>query len=207
MHLDCRSLDVEHVPFDSPDVAVLIVDSRASRELRGGAYAERRAQCELACKVLGVDSLRDATLDDLKRAAGALGDVPLRRARHIVTENARVSALVSAVRTGDWPAAGRHMYDSHESMARDFEISCRELDVLVDLARGIGPDGGVFGARMTGGGFGGCIVVLAARDCADDLVRAMTPAYRSETGLSLRAYVSSPSSGAHRLDLASERAS
>lgn len=200
VHLDCRSLETDHVPFDEPDVAVLIVDSRAARELRTGAYAQRRAQCEAACETLGVDLLRDATPAQVEAARDSLGDVNYRRARHIVTENERVGALVAAVRNRDWAAAGEQMYRSHRSMAQDFEISCPELDTLVELARKQGPGAGVHGARMTGGGFGGCIVALVSRARADDIVAAIAPAYRDATGLALRAYVSSPSEGAHLVE-------
>lgn len=149
--LDCATLDVSPVPL--PDgVDVVIVDSGQRRALAGSAYAERRAQCEAAVAVIG--PLRTATLDDV----GRLDDPVLRRrARHVVSENARVVAFASALTAGDLPAAGRLLGQSHASLRDDFEVTTPELDGLV--AR-LAATAGVFGARMTGGGFGGSVVAL-----------------------------------------------
>ena len=202
LFLDCRSLEADHVPFQDPSVAVLIVNSHVSRELRSGAYAERRRQCTAACKTLGIDELRDATEATVEAAREVLGDVCYRRARHVTSENARTSEAVAAIRKQDWLQFGELMYDSHRSLAQDFEVSCAELDILVNLARQIGSDGGVYGSRMTGGGFGGCAVSLIERSKAPEIIATMQTGYRDATGIELTAYVSSPAAGARVLDAA-----
>ena len=196
LFLDCRSLQPEHVPFADPDVAILIINSHVSRELRSGAYAERRKQCTEACEILGVPELRDATEASVDAAKTALGDVCYRRARHVTSENARTVQAVAAINAQDWEEFGRLMYASHESMAHDFEMSCTELDTLVDLARNIGLDGGVYGSRMTGGGFGGCTVSLIKRAESEAIIEKIRGGYRDATGIDLTAYVSSPAHGA-----------
>ncbi|MBT8092795.1 MAG: galactokinase, partial [Gammaproteobacteria bacterium] len=116
VYLDCRTIEAEHVPFDNTDTTILIVDSKVSRELRSGAYAERRAQCDEACRIMGIASLRDADQALIETARQALGDVGHRRARHVVTENARTTAAVSAMRDSDWTRFGELMYESHASL-------------------------------------------------------------------------------------------
>lgn len=199
VYLDCRNLDAEHVHFDDPDVAVLIIDSKVSRELRDGAYARRRAQCAEACATLGVSHLRDATTDQVRGAREALGDVPYRRALHVTSEDERTARTVAAIRERRWTDAGREMYASHRSMREDFEITVPDIDRLVELARAVGVEGGVFGSRMTGGGFGGCTVSLIERDRVEDIVAAIAPAYLEATGRALEYYLSSPAQGAHVL--------
>ena len=199
VYLDCRTIEAEHVPFDDSDTAVLIVDSKVSRELRSGAYAERRAECDEACRIMGIDKLRDASEQMVEAARQALGDVCYRRARHVVTEDDRTVAAVSAMRGSDWARFGKLMYESHDSLKNDYETSCREIDVLVDLASTIGIPGGVFGARMTGGGFGGCVVALVDRNKAGDIIDALTAGYEEATDNTLSAYVSSPACGARAL--------
>lgn len=199
LHLDCRSLDTDHVPFSDPDVAVLIVDSNVSRELRDGAYARRRAQCTQACEALGVTHLRDADMDMLTAARDRLDDVIYRRARHVITEDLRTARTVAAIKRRDWAQAGTLMFDSHASLANDFETSVEALDRLVDIARSIGPDNGLYGARMTGGGFGGCVVTLVARAHADDITERLSHDYFDATGNRLKAYLSAPSAGARVL--------
>ncbi len=200
VYLDCRSLDAEHVHFDDPDVAVLIIDSKVSRELRDGAYARRREQCSQACETLGVSHLRDATVDQVMRAREALTDVPFRRALHVTSEDERTARTVAAIRERRWVDAGKEMYESHRSMAKDFEITVADIDLLVELARGVGVDGGVYGSRMTGGGFGGCTVSLIERQRVDEIIGAMAPAYAQATGRELEFYMSSPAQGAHVLN-------
>jgi galactokinase len=150
--IDCRTLEREPVPLP-PGVAVLVVDSGISRALTGTAYAERRAECERVAASLGLRSLRDATL-------GQVAGEP--RARHVVTENARVLAFVRALRAGDVDALGPLLLESHASLRDDFEVSTPELDVLVERL----VDAGALGARLTGAGFGGCVVAVARTDLA-----------------------------------------
>ncbi len=200
VYLDCRTLDAEHVVFDDSRVAVLIVDSKASRDLRSGAYARRRAQCVEACEVLGLAELRDATEDSIEAAKDRLGERLYRRARHVTGENRRTTAAVTAIKARDWPRLGELMYESHDSLAQDFETSCMELDTLVDLASGIGAAGGVLGARMTGGGFGGCMVALIERSMAGTIITTLSKRYADATGKLLSAFISSPAAGARVLE-------
>lgn len=153
MVVDFTALSVEYVPLP-PDVEVVVVDSGEPRTLEGSEYADRREDCERAAAMIG--PLASATLDDVEK----LDDELLRRrARHVVTENARVRHFAAALRLGDLPAAGRLMRESHASLAQDFEVTTPTLDRLVEK---IGETEGVYGVRMTGGGFGGCLVALTA---------------------------------------------
>jgi galactokinase len=174
--LDCRSLESQGVPLDDRAVAVLVINSRVKHALADGAYAERRAQCEAAAAALGVPALRDATRDLLEGAQGTLEPVLYRRARHVISENERTTRAAGAIRAGDWLEAGRLMAASHESLRDDYEVSCPELDWLADRA---GRVPGVFGARMTGGGFGGCIVCLVHPGALDDVARQVTTDYQA----------------------------
>ena len=152
--VDCRSLHAEVVPIDlnRADLTLLVCDTRVKRELSGTGYNERRASCEQAARDLGIALLRDAGERDLAKLSG----VALKRARHVVTENARVLAGVEALRADNFEAFGQLMYASHASLRDDFEVSTRELDTFVDLAARTG----ALGARLTGAGFGGCAIAL-----------------------------------------------
>ena len=161
--LDCRALTVKPVPLPA-GVAVVGVHSGVPRALAGTAYAERRAQCAAAEREVG--PLRDAQLDDLTALAD---EVLRRRARHVVTENARVLAFVDALAAGDHALAGAAMNDSHASLRDDFEVSTPAVDARVE---GLAAEPGVFGARMTGGGFGGMVIALCDAGAADPLATA-----------------------------------
>ena len=169
---DCRSLEVERVPVP-PEARFVIVQSGVKHALSDGAYNERRAECEEAARVLGVGKLREATpqvIDEAERSVPVQG-APLRRARHVVGENARVAAAVEALRTGDLAKVGQLMNESHESSRTLFENSCEELDFLAAEARNI-PD--CVGVRLTGGGFGGAVLALVKRGTEDDFVKAIS---------------------------------
>lgn len=149
--IDCTSLEVEPVPFP-PDVEVVVMHSGQPRALADSAYAERRASCEAAAAIIG--PLRDATMD----AANEIEDLRLRvRARHVISENERVRRFADALRAGRMDECGELMVESHESLATDFEVSTDKLDLLMEA---LGATPGVFGARLTGAGFGGCVVAL-----------------------------------------------
>ncbi len=164
--IDCRSLTTRPVRLPD-DIAVLIVHSGITRGLVDSAYNERRAACEAVAAHLKVAALRDIDLAELERAKAILNPVTYRRARHVVTENARTLAMADALRASDWATIGILMAASHASMRNDFEITTPEIDALVtrlaDATDALG------GARMTGGGFGGCVVVLVRRDRIDEL--------------------------------------
>jgi galactokinase len=151
------------------------VHSGIPRSLDSSAYAQRRAACERAAARIGVKTLRDATPE---RVAGD----PI--ARHVVSENARVTDFVAALRGGDLEAAGRLAIESHESLAVDFEVSTPELDLLVNLAVGCG----AYGARLTGAGFGGCIVALVPVEETDKIIDTVVDRYRAQTGLPVLAF-------------------
>jgi galactokinase len=197
MLLDCRSRQIEHIPLVDPNVSVLIVNTNVKHDLFGGEYAERRGQCESAARKLGVSWLRDVTIEHVNANRTKLDATELRRARHAVTEIARTVEAAAAVKAGDWPHVGQLMYASHESLRDDFEVSCSELDLLVDLARGIGPSGGVIGSRMTGGGFGGCTVSLVETTEVAVAAEKLAQSYRAETGIEPSLITSRPSRGAH----------
>jgi galactokinase len=194
--LDCRSRKPELVPMTDPAMALLIINTNVKHELTGGEYANRRAQCEQAAKTLGVRSLRDATADMLERARGNMDEVVFRRARHVIGEIERTPRAAKEVRASNWPVVGELMYASHASLRDDYEVSCPELDAVVDIARTIGPKGGVIGCRMTGGGFGGCAVALVRADKVDAISGRVAAQYGQRTKIKPTLFVSRPAAGA-----------
>jgi galactokinase len=195
--IDCRSETAEHVPLDDPDVAVLIVNSNVKHELTGTEYADRRSQCFEAARRLGAEMLRDVTSEQLEAEQDKLDLLLNRRARHVVTENERTLQAAAALQDRDWPQVGELMYASHASLRDDFEVSCPELDALVEIAQSIGRSGGVIGARMTGGGFGGCIVALVETAHVREIAERMSTAYRERVGIAATPFVTKPARGAH----------
>ena len=145
---------------------------------------------------MGVKALRDVTMPMLTAAKVQLDAVVYRRAHHVVSENRRTLAAADALVAGDWLAMGGLMYESHASMRHDFEISCPELDLLVELAGDIGEGGGVFGSRMTGGGFGGCTVSLIDTDSVDPIRRHIHKRYVEQTGIQPMVFATRPAAGA-----------
>lgn len=197
MLLDCRSQQVEHIPFADPNVTVLIINTNVKHELSGGEYAERRAQCESAARKMNVASLRDATPGQLENNRRELSDAEYRRARHAVGEIARTVEAAAEIKAGRWLQVGQLMYASHDSLRDDYEVSCSELDLLVDLARDIGPAGGIIGSRMTGGGFGGCTVSLVETAKVEQVGQELSQSYQAKTGIELSVLTSRPARGAH----------
>lgn len=200
MLIDCRSGAARAVSLAHPTACILIANSNVRHSLGDGAYAHRRAECETAARQLGVASLRDATPEMVDGARHALGPVIHRRARHVVTENARTLEAARALEAGAVQAAGSLFYDSHSSLRDDYEVSCAELDVLVDAARELGERFGVYGARMTGGGFGGCTVTLVEAEQVEAVSRELHRQYERRTGRTMTAFVSRPARGAHELN-------
>lgn len=194
--IDCRDLSTTPVPVPE-GTAILIVHSNVRRGLVDSAYNERRAQCSEAAAHLGVASLRDATRDALEAARDTLDDACWRRARHVLTENERTVASAQALRDGDLVTLGRLMAHSHRSMRQDFEITVPAIDRLVDiLQHAIGPQGG---ARMTGGGFGGCVVAVLPETAVPQAVAAVQAQYRSPDGQPGTVHVTIPVDGAQRV--------
>lgn len=196
--IDCRSHAVSPVAMDDPDVAVLIVNTNVPHKLVEGEYAKRRQQCETAAAALGVAALRDATLDQLTAAKASLNKTAWRRARHVITENERTVQAAEAMRAREWDAAGELMCQSHMSLRDDFEVSCPELDLLVELVLDQRHND-VFGTRMTGAGFGGCTVTLLRVDAAARVTADVTQRYHQRTGLTPTAFLTRPAAGAQQL--------
>jgi galactokinase len=194
--LDCRSRRTELIPMRDPEVSILITNTNVKHELTGGEYAVRRAQCEEAAGVLGVGSLRDATPNQLELARGRLPEVPYRRARHVIGEIDRTLKAAERIQASDWKTAGELMYASHKSLRNDYEVSCAELDAVVEIAAAIGLEGGVFGCRMTGGGFGGCTVALVCSGAVPAVSQRLAEEYERRTGLRPTLFVSRPAAGA-----------
>ena len=230
--LDCaQGLISSTIPCDDPQIAWLVIHSGVSHDLADGAYAQRRAECEMICEALQVGSLRDVTPEmittltpDLpvpspvpppvpppvpspvpspavsptpspiqSRLKEPLDEVLRRRARHVVTENQRVLAATEALKTANWPILGQLLFESHQSLRDDYQVSCEELDLLVELAQGHDE---VFGARMTGGGFGGCIVALVNREALSSVATSISQGFAQQVGLSPRCYQVNPTAGA-----------
>ena len=194
--LDCQSRKTQLVPMKSKDVAILVINTNVKHELTGSEYPDRRRQCEEAAKALGVKSLRSATLADVNAAPSKLTNLQFRRARHVVTEIGRTTGAAAAFANGDWETAGKLMYASHGSLRGDYEVSCPELDEVVAIAHAIGLKGGVYGCRMTGGGFGGCCVALVKASKVKAIAAKIAKAYKAKTKLTPTLFVSRPGQGA-----------
>jgi galactokinase len=177
--IDCRSLETTSVPIQLDGVSVLICDTRVKHELSSSEYNLRRAECLRAANILaksmpGVRTLRDVTVADFERFAAQLPGVVRSRCRHVVTENARTLAAASALGAGELSVMGKLMSESHVSLRDDYQVSCVELDVAVDVAAA---EAGVYGSRMTGGGFGGCTVSLVDNDAVERVSAAVKAAF------------------------------
>lgn len=195
--IDCRSLETKPTPVPE-NVAVIIVNSHVKHDLVTGEYNTRRQQCEAAAKFFGVKALRDvsvAQFHEKEAELTALDPEMAKRARHVITENQRVLDAVQALNKGDISRLGQLMNASHLSMRDDFEITTPEIDYLVELAQSvIGASGG---ARMTGGGFGGCIVALAPTEKVEEVRQVIEANYEKRTGLKESFYVCTASQGVH----------
>jgi galactokinase len=199
--IDTRALTYEAVPLPQSGVSIVIADTNKSRGLVSSEYNTRRAECEQAVALLkaflpGIRALRDVSLADFEKYGGELPEPIRRRARHVITEDARTLAGVAALKAGDVARFGQQMNASHESLRADYEVSCAELDAMVVAARDVA---GVYGARMTGAGFGGCAVCLVADEAVETFVREVPRRYQEATGLTATIYVTTASQGAERL--------
>ena len=197
--LDCRSRTVTPVAMTDPAVTVLIINTNVRHKLAETEYAKRRAQCEAAARILKVAALRDATPAALDAARQQMDPVVFRRARHVISENERTLQEARAIQASDWATAGQLMYASHASLRDDYQVSCPELDVVVEIAQEMGEAGGVIGCRMTGGGFGGCAVSLVKTEAVQRITRSLDAAYEKKTGTQARIFSSRPAAGARIL--------
>lgn len=193
--IDCRSLESEAV--DLPEVDILAVNTMVKHELGQSAYRDRVRECAAAAAAMGAGSLRDATPEQLEAAKGAIPEVVYRRARHVITEDQRVIAFIEASHRADLPAMGRLFIESHRSLQHDYEVSCEELDFLVDTALTIE---GVFGARMTGGGFGGCTVNLVRSGRSAAFREEIACAYQRHFSIEPQIYECRPAAGAGEVE-------
>jgi galactokinase len=197
--LDCRSLDYKLVPLPSDVAQIVICNTMVKHELAASQYNIRRQQCEEGVAVMRRDvasarALRDISLQQLNELAHHLPDLVLRRCRHVITEDERTLASIDALESKDLNAFGELMNGSHDSLRDDYEVSCTELDVLVDIARA---QKGVLGARMTGGGFGGCTVNLVEVDSVNNFCTNVRQAYKQKTGIAPDIYTTTAAAGAH----------
>ena len=200
--IDCRSLETQPVPLP-PDTVVVVLDTATRRGLVDSAYNARRAQCEAAARFFGVAALRDVSLARFEQEADALDEVTRRRARHVITENARTLQAVEAMRQGDAAALGRLMDASHASLRDDFEVSSPALDAMVACAR---RSAGCYGARMTGAGFGGCAVALVRAATAEAFVQQVVTCYLATTGRTPQVYVCRATDGAEMVSFSIDAA-
>jgi galactokinase len=197
--LDCRSGRTRLIPFDDPDIVLLVADTQVKHDIAGEGYPLRRRQSHDAAARLGLPALRDATERQLAEAAaaGKLAGKELMRARHVVSEIARTLQAVEALEAGDYAMFGELMYSSHESLRDDYEVSCPELDAVVELAEGCE---GVYGARMTGGGFGGCAIVLADAHKASAIGEAIAAGFAGRFGRRCPVFATRACAGAERVN-------
>lgn len=197
MLLDCRSQIPRSVPLVDPSITVLIVNSNVKHALGSGEYAKRRAQCEEAVAAIQkfhpeIKALRDATLDQLAEAQSSMSEIAFQRGRHVITECVRTVQAAEALQANNYELMGKLMTHSHVSLKDDYEVSCDELDTLVDIALS---QSGVFGSRMTGGGFGGCTVTLVKADAAEKVASTIASQYKERTGKEATILYSKPSQG------------
>ena len=204
--LDCRSLEHKFVRLQA-DIQLVIFNTMVKHELASGEYNARRAECEEGVRILRIvlpqiRALRDVTLSQLDEHRQILPPKVIARCRHVITENARVKSAVDAFQSGNIKALGPLMQESHRSLRDDYEVSCKELDLMVEIAAA---QPGLIGARMTGGGFGGCTINLVESAAVADFKRKVAAEYSSKTGLTPEIYVSPASEGAQQMDLGKDK--
>lgn len=199
--IDCQSIELTPIHLNFPDHAIVVCNTNVRHQLADSAYNERRAECELAVAMLHekrprIRSLRDVSLADFERWKGFLPNRIARRCRHVITENARTLRAATALIASDTREFGGLMVESHRSLRDDFEVSCYELDLMVEIAMSCQ---GVAGARMTGGGFGGCSVNLVRRNAVESFCQFVENAYESKTKIAATTYVVNADVGAHEV--------
>lgn len=200
--LDCRDLSYRLAPIPS-NVALVIANTMVKHSHAGGEYGNRRAEVEEACRILAshrpeIAFLRDATVADLEAWGHEIPPNALKRARHVITENQRTLDAADALLRHDLPTLGKLMHEAHVSYSQDFEASCAEADAMVDLAQDLP---GLIGARLTGGGFGGCTINVVEKAHASGFAQALRERYRQATGIDPEIHICHASAGAHRVEL------
>jgi len=198
MLLDCKTLEFEYVPLDLGENKILLFDTQVKHQLASSEYNTRRLECLQAVDVLktdhaNIESLRDVNLQTLNNIENQLTDKIFNRAKHVVTENDRLHEFSIAISSNNWSLAGALLYASHDSLKNDYEVSCPELDLLVDAVKNIE---GVWGARMMGGGFGGCTLNLVRNEKIDEIIKEVNRSYFTAFGIVPKYYIASTSDGA-----------
>jgi galactokinase len=198
MLIDCRSLETQYFPLDTSHTVIAVCDTQVKHELASSQYNARRAECEQGVAILrhylsDIRALRDVSVADFRKHEEHLPEPVRRRCRHVITENERTLAAAAALGAGKTEEMGQLMFQSHQSLRDDYEVSCLELDVLVDAAARAE---GVYGARMTGGGFGGCTVSLVRKDALESFRETVTQEYLRATGIHPVIYIVQPGDGA-----------
>lgn len=178
MRLDCRSMEFEYFPFSPENYRLVLVDSRVKHELADSPYNKRRESCERVAKRLGIETLRDATMEALNKIKTDITAEDFFRAKFVIEEKERVLAVCDALNAGDYETVGRKMYETHAGLSKDYEVSCEELDFLNDVAKELG----VTGSRIMGGGFGGCTINLLPNDLHDKFVKEVTARFNEKYG-------------------------
>ena len=178
MRLDCRSMEYEYFPFNPDGYRLVLVDSRVKHELADSPYNKRRESCERVAKRLGIETLRDATMEDLEKIKGDITAEDFFRAKFVIEEKDRVLAVCDALNAGDYETVGKKMYETHNGLSKDYEVSCEELDFLNDVAKEMG----VTGSRIMGGGFGGCTINLLPDSLHDSFVKEVCARFNEKYG-------------------------
>ncbi len=196
IRLDCRSLEYEYVPFKLDGYKLVLVDSKVKHELVDSPYNKRRASCEHVAKELGVETLRDAELEDLDKIKDRISEEDYNRAKYVIEEKQRVLDVCDALQKGDYATVGDRMYKTHEGMSKLYEVSCVELDYLNDIAK----ECGVTGSRIMGGGFGGCTINLVKDELYDNFIATAKSKFEAKYGHEPQVYEVIVSDGARKLD-------
>lgn len=194
MRLDCRSMEFEYYPFNPEGYKLVLVDSVVKHELADSPYNKRRQSCERVAKRLGIETLRDATMDMLKAVRTDISAEDYFRAKFVIEEKDRVLAVCDALVAGDYETVGQKMYETHKGLSEDYEVSCEELDFLNDVAK----ECGVTGSRIMGGGFGGCTINLVKNELYDSFVQTATTRFTEKYGHAPKIYPVVISDGAHK---------
>ena len=200
--LDCQDLSFEYFPFDFPEYSLVLCNTGVKHNLGDSEYNQRRAECEEGIKILQsafpqVDSLRDVTMQMLSSQADKLSPTVYKRCKYVVEEIERVTIACNALENGDLNIFGQKMYETHEGLSREYEVSCAELDFLVEQSHNFEA---VVGARMMGGGFGGCTINLIKADAIDEFIEKMTLAYHQTFNIELQTYKVNISNGVEEIE-------
>ena len=194
MRLDCRSMEFQYFPFEPKGYKLVLVDSVVKHELVDSPYNKRRESCERVAAKLGIETLRDAEMEDLERIKAEISEEDYMRAEYVIGEKQRVLDVCAALEAGDYDTVGERMYQTHEGMSKLYEVSCEELDFLNDVAK----ESGVTGSRIMGGGFGGCTINLVKDELYDNFIATAKAKFNEKYGHEPKVYDVIISDGAHK---------